>query len=127
MGNVVIMGRKTAQSLPGGKPLPGRIHVVLSRSWEALPGFILCRDLSGLWQVLGELSQKNPKLSFWCIGGGEVYRQLLPYVCVAEITRLPGAYEADTWLPALTGFRLVSEQETQHCRFQRWLRNSRER
>ena len=127
MGQVVIMGRKTAQSLPGGKPLPGRINVVLSRKENALPGFTCCRDLTELWQVLGKISQDNPQRLFWCIGGGEVYRQLLPYVREAEITRLPEQYEADTWLPPMTGFRLVVEQETQHCRFQRWLRNSRER
>ena len=31
MGKVVVMGRKTLDSLPGGQPLPGRVNIVLSR------------------------------------------------------------------------------------------------
>lgn len=126
-GQVVIMGRKTAVSLPGGAPLKGRMNVVLSRSLLDLPGFILCRDLTDLWQKLGELKRKHPGKQFWCIGGGEVYRQLLPYVRRAEITQLRGGFEADTWLPELLGFRLAGEEEMAQGSFQCWLRINRER
>ena len=126
-GNVVIMGRKTAESLPGGAPLAGRINILLSRSRKNLPGFIVCHELADLWAVLGELSLKDPAKEFWCIGGGDVYRQLLPYVQQAEITRLRGRYEADTWLPELSGFELAGEEEMEQGSFQHWLRIDRER
>lgn len=126
-GNVVIMGRKTAESLPGGAPLAGRINILLSRSRKNLPGFIVCHELADLWAVLGELSLKDPAKEFWCIGGGDVYRQLLPYVQQAEITRLRGHYEADTWLPELSGFELAGEEEMEQGSFQHWLRIDRER
>ena len=126
-GQVVIMGRKTAESLPGGAPLRERINLVLSRSLSELPGFILCHDLADLWQKLGELRLEYPAKQFWCIGGGEVYRELLPYVREAEITRLSGGYEADTWLPDLSEFQLTGETEMEQGSFQRWLRIDRER
>ena len=126
-GNVVIMGRKTAESLPKEAPLNDRINIVLSRSLPALPGFIVSNGLADLWQILGEIHKAHPDKTFWCIGGGEVYRELLPYVRVADITRLRGCYKADTWLPELSGFQLDHEQEMEQGSFQRWLRIDRER
>ena len=45
-GKVVVMGRKTLESLPGGQPLPGRINIVLSRSADNFgKGIIVCKSL----------------------------------------------------------------------------------
>ena len=68
-GQVVLMGRKTFESL--GKPLPNRTNVVLSRRGE-IAGVTVLRDLA-------ELSANHfaPREIF-VIGGAEIYAQLLP-------------------------------------------------
>ncbi|MGO5131454.1 2-amino-4-hydroxy-6-hydroxymethyldihydropteridine diphosphokinase [Mitsuokella jalaludinii] len=103
MGHVVIMGRRTMESLPGNRPLPGRTNIVLSRtlSTASAEGFLLCRDIQSLWDIIGKLSWENPECLFWCIGGAAVYQELLPYVKEAYLTELTDAYPADCYLPSL--------------------------
>ena len=43
-GCMVIVGRRTVADFPGGKPLPGRVNVVLSRNASSIPDFTLCRS-----------------------------------------------------------------------------------
>ena len=64
MGHVILMGRKTWESLPG--PLPGRENWVLSRSLEPIKGI----------QVLRSLDEVLVKIGggvLFIIGGGELY------------------------------------------------------
>jgi dihydrofolate reductase len=69
MGQVLVMGRKTFESI--GRPLPGRETVVLSRRGFAAEGVRVVADLAGL------PPQDDPREWFIC-GGAEVYRQTLP-------------------------------------------------
>lgn len=122
IGQTVIMGHRTMESLPGRRPLPERVNIVLSRSLppEAAPGFVVCHTLLELWQELGRLQQEKAGRSFWCIGGAEIYKMLLPYVREAQITRLSGKYTADCFFPlqGLKPFTLVREEPQEHCVFQ---------
>ena len=94
MGHPVILGRKTLESFPGGKPLPGRDNLVLSRTMEDAPeGVKLFRDVDSLLAAA-------PADSF-VIGGGEVYRQLLPYCDEAQVTYVDAPIQADTFFPDL--------------------------
>lgn len=72
LGETVIMGRKTWQSLPVA-PLPGRRNVVLSHRPP------------GEWSTGATVVTKLPETG-WVIGGGEVYAAALPYVSVIERT-----------------------------------------
>ena len=120
MGGVLIMGRKTMESLPG--PLPGRRNLVLSRSLAgAREGFEVIRSLGELWQRLGEL-QLHGARDLWCIGGAEVYKLLLPYTGEAYITRVKGTYGADAFLPALEGFVLKGQEAGEGCTFEHYVR-----
>ena len=120
MGGVLIMGRKTMESLPG--PLPGRRNLVLSRSLAgAREGFEVIRSLGELWQRLGEL-QLHGARALWCIGGAEVYKLLLPYTGEAYITRVKGTYGADAFLPALEGFVLKGQEAGEGCTFEHYVR-----
>ena len=121
MGGVLIMGRKTMESLPG--PLPGRRNLVLSRSLAGVDrnGFELTGSLEDLWHRLGELQLQGEK-EFWCIGGAEVYQLLLPYTGEAYITRVTGTYGADAFLPALEGFVLKGQEAGEGCTFERYVR-----
>lgn len=94
MGHPVILGRKTLSTFPGGKPLPGRKNLVLSRNPEFCPeGCAVFRDLDGLLSAA-------PKDSF-VIGGGDVYRQLLPWCETVYVTRLSRRFPADSFFPDL--------------------------
>ena len=94
MGGAVVLGRKTLATLPGGRPLPGRRNLILSRD----PGF----RVEG-----GEVFPSIPALlaagggDAVVIGGGSVYRQLLEYCDQVYVTKVFAAPEADTWFPDL--------------------------
>ncbi|MBQ3427087.1 MAG: dihydrofolate reductase [Clostridia bacterium] len=97
MGHTIIMGRKTLDSLPCGKPLPDRTNIVLSRD----PGF--ARDGVRVCNNSGELALLLRDISgdVYVIGGGEVYRELLPFCDTAYITVVDADADADTFLPKL--------------------------
>ena len=94
-GALVIVGRRTVEDFPGKQPLPGRCNLVLSRSEQEIPGFTLCRSP----QEAAELA-KTAEHAF-VIGGGSVYRQLLPYCAHAYVTKVHAKPESDTFFPNL--------------------------
>lgn len=103
-GHVVIMGHRTQESLPGGRPLKDRINIVLTHQPVEIQGFIPCHTIEELWQVLGKINQKYPEKKFWCMGGGDIYRQMLPYTSEIQLTLLKGSYPAaDTFFPDTRG------------------------
>ncbi len=93
-GAMVIVGRRTAEDFPGGRPLPGRVNVLLSRSGEPRPGFLVCGSPEEA--VLAARAQ-----SAFVIGGGSVYRQMLPLCSGAYVTKLHCAPVSDTFFPDL--------------------------
>ena len=92
IGKTVIMGRRTLESLPGGKPLPDRETIVLSTSLEAGEGFTVCRSIE---EALSACADKD---TFVC-GGEEIYRQLAPYCDTLYITHINEEFEADAYFP----------------------------
>ncbi len=98
LGKVVVMGRKTLESLPGGRPLYGRTTIVLSRDLEfSVKGAIVCRSLK---EALEELS-KYPSEDIYIAGGEEIYREFLPFCTAAQITWIDYSYDADAYFPNL--------------------------
>ena len=94
-GAMVIAGRRTVEDFPGQQPLPGRENVLLTRKGVAYPGFSLCGSVEEVLQK----AEKAPRTMV--IGGGSVYRQLLPYCDVAFVTKLHTSVPCDTWFPNL--------------------------
>lgn len=126
-GKVVVMGRKTLESFPGGLPLKDRINIVLSKN----PDFRVrgATVVHSVEEVLEELKQ-YPSEDVYIIGGDSIYRQFLPYCDVAHVTRIDHAYEADAWFPnleekeewILTGEgeeRTYFDLEFRFCRYER--------
>ncbi len=111
--DVVIYGRKTLDSFPGGRPLPGRDNLILSHDRSLrVPGAVVCRNLN----ELGEKLQRLPDLPHWVIGGESVYRQLMPYCRKAYVTQVDQAFKADAFFPDLNqeqGWDLVHEEPWQ--------------
>lgn len=94
-GAMVIVGRRTAADFPGQKPLPGRENVLLTRSGGAFPGFTVCKSP----EKAVELAKKAPRAMV--IGGGSVYRQMLPWCDRAYITKVHYTPTSDTFFPNL--------------------------
>ena len=94
-GAMVIVGRKTVADFPGQKPLPGRVNVVLSRSGNEIPGFTLCASPEDAVK-LAESAEKA-----MVIGGGSIYRQMLPYCDSALVTKVHCNPGSDTYFPDL--------------------------
>jgi len=94
LGQTVLMGRKTFDSI--GRALPGRRNFVLTRdpSWHA-EGVEVFADFDAALQACA-----TPEL--WVIGGGEIYMQTMAYAHRLEITHVDIAVEsADAWFPAI--------------------------
>ena len=81
-GHAVVMGRKTFESLPG--LLPGRRNIILSRSGICPPGAEAATGVLELLELLGPEEEQA-----FVIGGGEIYRQLLPYTERVFVTKWP--------------------------------------
>ena len=119
-GHVVIMGRRTMESLPGKRPLVNRQNIVLSRLLEGAEGFLICHSLPDLWRALGRLRAEKPQRKLWCIGGEELYRALLPYAHEVCLTRLKAVYPADCFFPPLDDFSLVDTDDREGLVFERY-------
>lgn len=95
---LVILGRKTLESFPEGKPLKNRVHVLLTRQTTPIPeGVIVCPQISKLEDILSEY----PHLEHYVIGGDSVYRQLLEFCDMAYVTKVLDSQEADSFFPNL--------------------------
>ena len=95
LGAMFIAGRKTIADFPGGKPLPGRINVALTRTQQEIPGFTVCTSPEEAAQLAKTADRAM------VIGGGSVYRQMLPYCDRAYITKVHTTVGCDTWFPNL--------------------------
>jgi dihydrofolate reductase len=98
MGNVVIMGRKTLESLPNNSALDGRINIVLTKnnSFKAR-NVEICHSVE---EVL-EKVKEYPDREIYVAGGESIYRQFLPYCDEADLTMIDYEYDADTHFPNL--------------------------
>ena len=94
-GAMVIAGRRTIEDFPGKKPLPGRVNVALSRQNTEIPGFTLCHSPKEALELA-----KTAERTF-VIGGGSVYRQMLPWCDKAYVTRVHTHPASDTFFPNL--------------------------
>lgn len=111
MGHAVIMGRRTFMSI--GRPLPGRLNIVVSSTLEAAPGgAALCRTLGEALELAASRSSLEPAV----IGGARLYEEALPLSSRLELTRVGIAPEGcdaffPEWRDPSLHFRLVRTQE----------------
>ncbi|URZ01987.1 dihydrofolate reductase [Clostridium felsineum] len=91
-GKTIIMGRKTFNSLPG--ILPGRKHIVLTKN---------ARYINKNVSVVNDLSEiiklKDTEEENFVIGGGEIYKALIPYSSILYLTRVHSNQNGDTHFP----------------------------
>ena len=92
-GKVVVMGRKTFESLPG--MLPKRHHVVISRS---------CSDLGECVEMCSSVEEflkryKDVDEEIYCIGGGMIYSEMLAYADKLVLTEIDEQADAEVYFP----------------------------
>lgn len=102
-GNIVICGRKTLESFPGGKPLPNRETVVLSRQYENREGYgqlTVSRTPEEALSCVASLRKGTQ--SVYVIGGESVYRLFLEQCDTALLTEIDAETpDADAFFPVL--------------------------
>lgn len=107
-GSVVIMGRKTFESV--NKPLSGRINIVITQqpNWSA-EGVIVSNSLD---EALTKAAETNCKEIF-IIGGGQIYRESMHVADRIYLTRVHAEIEGDTFFPAINSleWKLQSSQD----------------
>ncbi|MCD8005147.1 MAG: dihydrofolate reductase [Oscillospiraceae bacterium] len=106
LGKAVILGRKTLATFPGGKPLKGRVNLILSQNPE------FQAEGAQVFPNLEALLAQAPEDAF-VVGGASVYQQLLDRCQTAYVTQIHSAFPADSWFPNLDrhpGWELVEEQ-----------------
>ena len=94
-GSTVIVGRKTVGSFPGQAPLPKRRNILLTRQDIAVPGFEIAHSPGEAMELCGDDER------VFVIGGGSIYRQMLPMCDRAYITKVHCTPASDTFFPDL--------------------------
>jgi len=121
VNHVIIMGRKTFESLPG--LLPNREHWVVTRD----PSFNKARSFNSIDDVLEAI---DPNVDYYIIGGGEIYKQFMPYADCLYITEVDDFKVGDVRFPSIdmTKWSLsvsridVDEKSNLTLRFKKYLR-----
>jgi dihydrofolate reductase len=105
-GKTIIMGRKTWDSL-GGRPLPNRRHIVITRSTDfTANGAEVVNSL----EAAIELAQHEEEV--FIVGGAQIYTLSLPLIDVLEITEVHAEFEGDAFFPVFeeADFELTSQE-----------------
>lgn len=96
-GHTIIMGRKTFDSI--GRVLPNRKHVVLTRGNHEFPKEVkIIRDL----EPIKSWNNDNPQEEYFVIGGGDIFKQVLPFADRLYITWIDEDFEGDTFFPSFS-------------------------
>ncbi len=107
LGHVLVMGRKTFESI--GRPLPGRRTIVLTRdrSWTS-PGCEYAASIDEAITLAGDV----PRV--FIAGGGEIYRAILDQADQAIITEIDLEPEGDAFFPLLDPAKWLMQSQQRH-------------
>ncbi|HLS61684.1 MAG TPA: dihydrofolate reductase [Virgibacillus sp.] len=106
IGNSIIMGRKTFDSI--GRVLPKRNNIVLTRSKDEFPeGVTVINDV----ELIQQWAAAYPDEEYFVIGGGDLFEQILPYADRMYITEIDEAFKGDTYFPEFskTDWQLIEK------------------
>ena len=95
-GNIVIMGRKTFESI--GKPLPNRINIVVSKTLpsQQIPGVIILRTFD---LALSEAQKSNKQI--FIIGGNSIFSEGLKVADTLHVSWIKKEYAGDVYFPTI--------------------------
>ncbi|HHU73678.1 MAG TPA: dihydrofolate reductase [Clostridiales bacterium] len=127
INKAVIMGRKTLESFPGGKPLKQRLNVVITSNPNyQVKDAVVVHSIEEALEAVKDFKSED----IYVIGGASIYEQMLPLCDVAHVTKIDYSYMADTYFPNLDQrpdwvMTNDSEEQTYHdliytfCRYER--------
>ena len=95
-GHVIIMGRKTFESL--GKPLPNRKHIIFSQNPDFKVNDENVEVIHSLLQIQDLIEGKG---EVFVIGGAMIYNFLMPYVNKMYVTEIEKDFEGDAFFPSI--------------------------
>lgn len=98
LGKTVVMGRKTLESMPGGKALPKRNNIILSSSLKSCDEYTVAKDIPDLLEKLKDIASED----IFIIGGEKVYKEMICYSDTLYITRVFSAPYADAFFPEIS-------------------------
>lgn len=96
-GKTIVMGRKTFESLPG--VLPNRKHVILTRDKNFKVNSECVEIIYDFEELLNKYNNSDDEV--FIIGGGETYKQLLPYSNKLYLTKINKDFNGDTYFPQI--------------------------
>ncbi|RJQ35442.1 dihydrofolate reductase [Candidatus Parcubacteria bacterium] len=107
-GHSVIMGQTTYESMGGA--LPNRTNIILTNdpNFKA-PGCVILRSLEEALDYI----EKSKEDEVFFIGGASVYRQSIKYADKLYLTVIDQEFEADTFFPDYSDFKVIAESEIQ--------------
>ena len=109
-GHTIIMGRKTFESLP--KVLPNRHHIIITRDKNFKVDSEAVTIINDISAVISKF--KDTEEEVFIIGGGEIYRTLMPYTKKLYLTRVYKDFEGDTTFPNINydEWKIINKSET---------------
>lgn len=117
-GHIMIMGRKTFESF-GGKPLPNRLHIVISRSADPDSNRENVIWVKSFTEAVETARQQQPHFpaEVFVIGGGEIYRESLPSLDRIYLTVIDQDYDGDTKFPEFSAAQFTLRDESPRSGF----------
>lgn len=108
-GHTIIMGRKTFESLP--KILPNRHHIVITRDKNFKVDSEDVTIINDISDIISRFKDTNEEV--FIIGGGEIYKILIPYTKKLYLTRVYKDFEGDTIFPVINydEWKIVNKSE----------------
>ena len=113
IGNTIIMGRNTWESLPK-KPLPERENIIVTRNKNYVAtGALIAGSLN-------EAITKSSKEKICLIGGNSIYQEGLTIAHTLELTKIRNAYKGDTYFPEINNnvWKIIKEEKKEGFTFQ---------
>ena len=108
-GHTIIMGRKTFEALPG--VLPKRKHIIITRDKSYKVDNENVEIFHSVDDVLKQF--KNSSEEVFIIGGGQIYKQFLPYADKLYLTILEKEFEGDTYFPEVNKHEWITEEKSE--------------
>lgn len=117
MGNYILMGRKTFESIGGGRPLPGRITIIITKQEDYIVKHnpdrcIIINSTKNFINTILEINKDNKDL-FIC-GGAEIYKEFIDIADELLLTIVHDKFEGDTYLPVIEYGKYILNSNIKH-------------
>lgn len=112
MGKPIIMGRKSYEAL-GGKPLPGRANIIVSRNPESVAGDVIAvSTVEAAIEKAREIAVRDGVDEIFITGGAQIYAAAMPYTRRLYLTVIHRDYDGNTLFPEFNESEWVETRST---------------